>query len=87
MKSLSAHIRTPAQLIGAMKRYRKQRDLTQSELGETAGIPQTTISKVEVELVDPSLSTIFKILAALDLEIEIKERRSSNGSRTQNPKA
>ncbi len=77
MKSVAAHIRTPNQLINALKRIRKQNTLTQAELGESAGLPQTTISKIEVGLIDPSLSTLFKVLAALDLEIEIKERTAS----------
>lgn len=77
MKFLVAHIRTPRQLIDALKRYRKQRALTQAELGESANLPQTTISKIEVELIDPSLSTLFKLLSALDLELEIKERNSA----------
>jgi len=77
MKPLAAHIRTSAQLVNALKRYRKQRSLTQAALGESAGLPQTTISKIEVELIDPGLSTLFKLLAALDLEIEVRERKSS----------
>jgi len=76
MKPLAAHIRTPAQLTGALKRYRQNREWTQAELGELAGLPQTTVSKIEVGLIDPSLNTLFKLLSALDLEIEIKERRS-----------
>ncbi|PWU12798.1 MAG: transcriptional regulator [Bdellovibrio sp.] len=77
MKPLAAHIRSPSQLVNALKRYRKQSFLTQAELGESAGLPQTTVSKIEVEMIDPSLSTLFKVLAALDLEIEIKDRKSS----------
>ena len=87
MKSLVSHIRTPSQLISALKRCRKKIGYTQAEMGESAGLPQTTVSKIEVELVDPSLTTIFKILAALNLEIELKERRvSQNGSHSQNSK-
>ncbi len=78
MKSLSAHIRTPSQLISALKRYRKQRKLTQAELGASAGLPQTTVSKVEVELIDPSLSTLFRLLAALELEIDLKARKGAD---------
>lgn len=77
MKPIAANIRTPSQLINAVKRARKLQGLTQARLGESAGLPQTTVSKVEVEMIDPSLSTVFKILAALDLEIEVKERKSS----------
>jgi HTH-type transcriptional regulator / antitoxin HipB len=69
------NIRTPAQLVNALKRLRQQGDLTQSGLGEMAGLPQTTISKVEVGIIDPSLGTLFKLLAALDLEIEVQARK------------
>ena len=75
MKSVAANIRTPGQLVNALKRQRKLRELTQATLGESSGLPQTTVSKIEVEMIDPTLSTLFKILAALDLEIEIKERK------------
>ncbi len=80
MKRLAAHIRTPSQLVNALRRYRKLKTLTQAELGESTGLPQTTISKVEVQLIDPSLSTLFRVLAALDLEIEVKERKSSDST-------
>jgi HTH-type transcriptional regulator/antitoxin HipB len=79
MKPWAAHIRSPSQLINTLKRYRKLRAFTQAELGESAGLPQTSISKIEVEMIDPSLGTLFKILAALDLELEIRERKSSTG--------
>lgn len=77
MKTLAAHIRTPGQLAAALKRYRKSRDYTQAELGEAAGLPQTTVSKIEVELIDPTISTLFKLLSALNLEIELKERKTT----------
>ena len=70
-RSFSSKARNAKQLITALRRYRKLQRLTQHELGQSAGVPQTTVSKVEVELIDPTLSTLFKILAALDLELEV----------------
>lgn len=77
MNPLNAHIRSPSQLLNTLKRIRKERKLTQAELGESSGLPQTTVSKIEVEAIDPSLGSLFKLLAALDLEIEVKERKSA----------
>ncbi len=54
MKPFADHVRTPSQLINALKRYRKQRDLTQAELGESSGLPQTTVSKVELNSLTPA---------------------------------
>ena len=72
MKPMNA--RNSNQLIAALKRHRKLRRETQAQLGESAGLPQTTVSKVEVGLIDPTLKTLFKLLSALDLEIVIQAR-------------
>ena len=67
--------RNAKQLILALRRFRKLKNYTQEELGLSAGVPQTSISKIEVGLVDPSLTTMFKVLAALDLEIVVKAKK------------
>ncbi len=72
--------RNAKQLATALKRFRRLLKLTQEQVGESAGIPQTTVSKVEVGLVDPTLTTCFRILAALDLELVIRPRAHSSGS-------
>ncbi|MEK7358292.1 MAG: helix-turn-helix transcriptional regulator [Bdellovibrionota bacterium] len=74
MKDVS--IRTHEQLIAALRRARLLRKETQRELGESAGLPQTTISKIEVGLVGPSLKTLFKVLAALELEIVVRSKKA-----------
>lgn len=71
------HIRSSEQLIAALMRQRKLRGETQTAIGESAGLPQTTISKIEVGMSDPSLKTLFKILAALDLEILVQPKAGS----------
>lgn len=70
--------RNSNQLIAAIKRHRKLRGETQVQLGESAGVPQTTVSKVEVGLIDPTLKTLFKLLSALDLEIVIQSRKEKD---------
>ncbi len=79
MKSVLTRVRSSKQLINALKRYRKLKHLTQSQLGQSAGLPQTTISKIEVEMVDPTLTTLFRMLAALELELEIRPRKKESG--------
>jgi HTH-type transcriptional regulator / antitoxin HipB len=74
---LAIPVRNSQQLTAALRRYRKLKNLTQEGLGASAGVPQTTVSKVEVGLVDPTTGTLFKILAALDLEVVIRPRRKA----------
>ena len=72
--------RNAKQLETALKRFRKALGLTQGQVGESAGLPQTTVSKVEVGLVDPTLTTCFRLLAALDLELVIRPRSRGDTS-------
>jgi HTH-type transcriptional regulator / antitoxin HipB len=78
MNQITTRARNAKQLIAALKRHRKLRRLTQGNLGKLAGVPQTTISKVEIETIDPTLGTLFKLLAALDLELVVQPRQKQN---------
>ncbi|SDH95249.1 helix-turn-helix domain-containing protein [Roseospirillum parvum] len=75
---MSQIARTPKQLGAILRRTRRNADLTQAQLGEKAGIWQETVSKIEGGQGATKVATIFDLLAALDLEIEIKPR--SKGS-------
>ncbi len=75
---ITSKARNPKQLISAIKRYRKLKKMTQKALGESAGVPQTSVSKIEVELIDPTLTTLFKLLAALDLELSVQPRQKNS---------
>jgi HTH-type transcriptional regulator/antitoxin HipB len=66
--------RTPKQFTEALRRFRRKLNLSQKEVGEKVGLPQTTVSKIEKELISPSLGNLYKLLAALDLEIVIRPR-------------
>jgi predicted transcriptional regulator len=48
-----------------IKRLRKERGLSQTELAKLANISQAHIAKIEKERVDPRLSTINRILSVL----------------------
>ena len=70
-------IRTPRQLGPVLQGYRKTRGLTQASVGQTVGVPQGEISKLELDSSSTSLGRIFKLLAALDLELVVRARDKS----------
>ncbi|MDC0643390.1 helix-turn-helix transcriptional regulator [Flavobacteriaceae bacterium] len=49
---------------------RKQRKLTQEQLGEIIGVSRQTINAIEKEKFDPSLPTAFKMAKLFQLPIE-----------------
>lgn len=69
---------TPQNLADFTNTLRKQKKLSQSQVGATVGLKQTTISKFELRPESTQLDTLFRILSALDLEIHIKPKPKSN---------
>ena len=65
MKDLA---RDPRQVGNLVRRARKKQGLSQSQLGDKAGLRQETISLIETGHPAAKLQTILGILAALDLE-------------------
>lgn len=60
-------------LIGeAIKKARKERDLTQEQLGELVGVKKAQISKLENSLTDARLETIIKVFKALDAKVSFQ---------------
>lgn len=57
-------------LIGeAIKQARKERHLTQEELGLLVGVKKAQISKIENSLTDARFETIIKVFKALNAKI------------------
>ena len=71
--------RTPKQIGTIIQRARKQRDWTQSDLAERAGLRQGTISVIEKGDKPAKLDSILAVLAALDLEFRVGERAKGAG--------
>ena len=67
-------IRTEKQLGAALRRRRKQANLTQKEMGSRTQLRQATISKLEDGAPATRLSTLMAVLAALDQELVIRKR-------------
>jgi HTH-type transcriptional regulator / antitoxin HipB len=67
-------VRTPQQLGPVLQGYRKSQSLTQANVGQAVGLPQSEISRLELDASSASLSRVFKLLAALNLELVVRPR-------------
>ena len=57
-------------IIGeAIKQARKERHLTQEELGQLVGVKKAQISKIENSLTDARFETILKVFTALNAKV------------------
>ena len=61
------------ELIDELARLRKEKQLSQKELCEIINFKQPTLAKIEKRKNSPQLSTLIKILDALDYHIEFKK--------------
>lgn len=66
--------RDPRQIGNLVRRVRKKQGLSQTRLGEKAGLRQETISLIETGNPSTTLETILSLLAALDLEFRVVQR-------------
>lgn len=58
------------ELLGnAIKQARKERKLTQEELGELVGVKRAQISKIENSTTDARFTTIMKVFKALGAKV------------------
>ena len=58
------------ELIGqTIKQIRKDRNLTQEQLGELVGVKKAQISKIENSLTDARFDTIMKVFKALNAKV------------------
>ena len=53
-----------------VRNLRKQRELTQEQLGEIIGVSRQTINAIEKEKFDPRLPTAFKMSKLFEIPIE-----------------
>jgi HTH-type transcriptional regulator/antitoxin HipB len=67
-------IKTPPQLGAVLQGYRRKRGLTQKDVGAKVGMTQKAVSKIELAPGRTGLRLIFKLLAALDLELVVRPR-------------
>lgn len=67
------------ELLGRMvKAARKERQLTQEELGKLIGVQKSQISKIENSINSARIDTILKVFKALNAEINFNVRIEDN---------
>ncbi|CEO40781.1 transcriptional regulator [Photobacterium kishitanii] len=71
-------------LANAVRDQRKAQNITQSDTAKLVGIKQTTVSAFENTPEGTKLDTLFKLLAALDLELHVQPRNSTAETQSSN---
>lgn len=61
-----------------LKQHRLAKEMSQSDVAEQTNATQISVSRIESGNVGQKMAQIFKILAYLDLEIEIKPRQKTS---------
>lgn len=69
---------SPEILGAALREARKKKGLSQAAAGRSVGMDQPTVSKVEQGNSGTRLDTLFRLLAALDLELVLQPRQTPN---------
>jgi len=67
-------ITSPDSLATALKQARSRKGLTQQETAQLVGIKQATVSAFENHPEKCRMETLFKLMAALGLELQVSER-------------
>jgi HTH-type transcriptional regulator/antitoxin HipB len=67
-------VRTPEQLPGLLKAFRKQAGLTQGQLATRLGITQQTLSALERNANRVSADRLLQLLAILGVEMVLQSR-------------
>jgi HTH-type transcriptional regulator/antitoxin HipB len=76
---------SPKVLGQILKSARNDKGLNQLEAGRLVGITQAMVSRIETGESNPRIDTLFRLLAALDMEMIVKPRgMSSNLSEGDN---
>jgi len=68
-------IHSPKSLGSAIRRQRKIKKLNQKDAGNAFKVEQSTISSIEQGAPGTRLETLFRVLAALDLEMVIRPKK------------
>lgn len=60
------------ELVSEVVSMREELDYSQRELSKKSGVPQKTISRIENGIDLPKFQTVYKLLSALGLSVEVK---------------
>jgi len=77
-------IAIPQQLTSLVRSIRKERQITQQQLGERLGLSQRTVSQFEAHPEKASFERVLQALSALEIDLVLKERETTASSTSQN---
>lgn len=70
-------IHSPKELALLISNQRKKMKLSQASVGQLVGLKQQTISEFEIKPESTLLDTLFRILSALDLDMNVISKNES----------
>lgn len=65
-----------------LRSARRQAAVSQRELAKRAGVPQATVSRIEREVVSPSVDTLDRLLKECGFEVEVARWDTEGVDRT-----
>jgi len=77
------NVHTASQLATAVKSRRKTRKLTQQEVASRVGLLPKTVSALENSPDTSSVDSLFKLLAALELELVLRTKDEAGRRNSQ----
>lgn len=63
---------TQHEIIIKLIKKRKEKGISQQKLATLINVPQSTVARIEAEIVSPRLETLILIANVLDVKIDIK---------------
>ena len=74
-------VKIPAatQIGEVLQGWRKERKLTQAQLGAKVGLSQVAVSHLEQAPEKTSVERLFRLLSALEVDLVLRDRASSSG--------
>lgn len=73
-------VHSATELSILIKNQRKKMKLSQTEVGELVGLKQKTISAIENTPENVKLSTVFRVISAMGLEMKVALKKESEGA-------
>jgi transcriptional regulator with XRE-family HTH domain len=75
-----------ARVAQILRQEREKRGLSMNRVAERAGLSQQMVSYVEREMRNPTLETLLRIAAAMEIDFVEVMRRAIKSARKTNPK-
>jgi HTH-type transcriptional regulator / antitoxin HipB len=72
---MDTRIISPQSLGEALRAARKKKGMTQQQVGKSVGLDQASLSKIERGEASARIDTLFRLAAALDIELIIRPRQ------------